>query len=64
MKNLIGKDLWNVFPLNKTQTQYFRFLNTPTGKIKTMFTDSQERFDKNLKDIFSFKTRYSKFMEK
>jgi len=62
MKNRLTK-LWNLPIKNPTQTsRYFRFLRGPDSEIKTMFTESVDKFNKKNKDLLT--TRYSRFMEK
>jgi len=42
--------LWNIFPANRTQTAYLRFLKQPGGEMRTAFTDSQLAWDKKMSD--------------
>jgi len=56
----------NRFPHNKTQTLYARFLRTPKAEIKTMFSESVDKFNKTKKyvDRDRLKTAYSRFFER
>jgi len=65
MKNKLNK-LWNLPIKNPAQTsRYFRFLKGPDSEIKTMFTESVDKFNKTKKYINRdrLKTTYSKYLE-
>jgi len=57
MKNRLNL-LWNIAPKNPTQTRYLRFRTTPSGKLRTGFSDAVEGFEKAMKRT---KTLYEKF---
>jgi hypothetical protein len=56
----------NRFPSNPTQTMYTRFFRTPKAEIKTMFTESVNKFNETKKyiDRDRLSTAYSKYLER
>jgi hypothetical protein len=59
-KNRLDK-LWNIPPQNPTQTRYLRFLRSPEGRLKTMWSEGMERF--NQKMVKGIQTAYSELLE-
>ena len=59
MKDRLGKAKWWNAPIkNPTQTRYLRFLKTPTGKLKSQFTDISDEFkNKSLMKDFKMEER-------
>jgi len=61
MKDYLQKHKFlNVFPNNRTQTMYLRFLKMPTSKLETAFTKNKENFKNNTKLL---ETKYTKFVK-
>ena len=62
MKDYLKTSWWeNQFPKNPTQTHYIRFFKSPENKLKTKFTESEEKFDRLVSS--GLQTTYSEFLE-
>lgn len=62
MKDYLKTSWWdNQFPRNPTQTHYNRFLQKAGNTVRSKFTESKEKFDKEVGS--ALQTVYSDFLE-